>query len=117
MGGLYSVLIIVCYIGCFLCIQSNTITRSLISLFSFSPYVIGVCISVVTFFCIYGGFKSIVGVCKLAVKILDGSIGVDKVSGESVVDGITPCESSIVVVDGAGAVSVLPAALFLAELP
>ena len=70
LGGLYSVLIIVCYIGCFLCIQSNTITRSLISLFSFSPYVIGLCISVVTFFCIYGGFKSIVGVCNMVVPFM-----------------------------------------------
>ena len=64
-----------------------------------------------------GDVLGVVGVCKLVVKILDGSVGVDKISGESVVDGITPCKSSIVVVDGAGAVSVLPAALLLAELP
>lgn len=70
LGGLYSFLIIVCYIVCFLCIQSNTITRSIVSLFSFSPYVIGVCISVVTFFCIYGGFKSIVGVCNKVVPFM-----------------------------------------------
>ena len=70
LGGIYSILIIVSYIGCFLCIQSNTITRSIVSLFSFSPYVIGLCISVITFFCIYGGFKSIVGVCNKIVPIM-----------------------------------------------
>ncbi len=70
LGGIYSILIIVSYIGCFLCIQSNTITKSITGLFSFSPYVIGLCISVVTFFCIYGGFKSIVSVCNKIVPIM-----------------------------------------------
>jgi len=70
LGGIYSILIIISYIGCFLCIQSNTITKSIVSLFSFSPYVIGLCISVVTFFCIYGGFKSIVGVCNKIVPVM-----------------------------------------------
>ena len=70
LGGIYSILIIISYIGCFLCIQSNTITKSIVSLFSFSPYVIGLCISVVTFFCIYGWFKSIVGVCNKIVPIM-----------------------------------------------
>lgn len=70
LGGIYSILIIVSYIGCFLSIQSNTITKSIVSLFPFSPYVIGLCISVVTFFCIYGGFKSIAGVCNKIVPIM-----------------------------------------------
>ena len=70
LGGFYSVLIIVSYIGCFLCIQSNTITKSIIGLFSFSPYVIGFSISVITFFCIYGGFRSIVGVCNRIVPVM-----------------------------------------------
>lgn len=70
LGGIYSILIIVSYIGCFLCIQSNTITKSIAFLFSFSPYVIGLCISVITFFCIYGGFRSIVSVCNKIVPIM-----------------------------------------------
>ena len=70
LGGVYSILIIVSYIGCFLCIQSNTITKSIVSIFPFSPYIVGLCISVVTFFCIYGGFKSIVGVCNKIVPIM-----------------------------------------------
>ena len=70
LGGIYSILIIVSYIGCFLCIQSNTITKSVIGLFPFSPYVIGLCISIITFFCIYGGFKSIARVCNKIVPIM-----------------------------------------------
>lgn len=70
LGGIYSILIIVSYIGCFLCIQSNTITKSINSLFSISPFFIGLCISFVTFFCIYGGFKSIVSVCNKLVPVM-----------------------------------------------
>ena len=70
LGSIYSILIIVSYIGCFLCIQSNTITKSITTLFSFSPCVIGLCISVIAFFCIYGGFKSIVSVCNKIVPVM-----------------------------------------------
>lgn len=70
LGGLYSFLIIVSYICCFLSIQSNTITKSVIHIFSFSPYIVGLCISVITFFCIYGGFKSIVNVSLKLVPIM-----------------------------------------------
>ena len=69
-GGLYSILIIISYMGCFLCIQSNTISKSITNLFPFSPFVIGLCISVITLFCIYGGFKSIVCVCNKIVPIM-----------------------------------------------
>ena len=65
-GFLFSFLIIICYIFCFLSIQSNTITHSITQFIPFSPIVIGICISVICFFCIYGSFKSIVDVsCKL----------------------------------------------------
>lgn len=70
MGSVYSILIIVSYIGCFLSIQSNTISKSLSHSFSFSPIVIGLIISVVTFFCIYGGFKRVVNVCLKLVPIM-----------------------------------------------
>lgn len=70
LGSIYSFLIIVSYICCFLSIQSNTITKSITHVFSFSPYVIGLCISVVTFFCIYGGFKRIVNVSLKLVPIM-----------------------------------------------
>ena len=70
LGGIYSIIIIISYIGCFLSIQSNTITKSITHVFSFSPYIVGLCISVVTFFCIYGGFKSIVNVSLKLVPIM-----------------------------------------------
>ena len=70
LGSVYSILIIVSYIGCFLSIQSNTISKSLTHSFSFNPVVIGLIISVVTFFCIYGGFKRVVNVCCKLVPIM-----------------------------------------------
>lgn len=70
LGCIYSILIIICYAGCFLGIQSNTITKSVISVASFSPYIIGLCISCVTFFCIYGGFKRIVEVSEKLVPFM-----------------------------------------------
>ena len=70
MSYIYSILIIISYIGCFLSIQSNTITKSLIGLFPFSRFVVGLCICVVTFFCIGGGFKKIVHVCMKLVPLM-----------------------------------------------
>ena len=70
LGGIYSVLIIVSYIGCFLSIQSNTIARSLVGVFPFRVGVIALFICIVTFFCISGGFKKIVGVCMKLVPIM-----------------------------------------------
>lgn len=70
LGGLYSVFIIISYIGFFLSIQSNTITKSITHSFPFSPYVIGLCISVITFFCISGGFKKIVNVSEKLVPVM-----------------------------------------------
>lgn len=70
LGGLYSILIIVSYIGCFLSIQSNTIAKSLVSILPFSVSIIALCICVVTFFCISGGFKKIVNVSMKLVPVM-----------------------------------------------
>lgn len=70
LGSIFSVLMIVSYIGCFLSIQSNTIARSLMDVFPFSNWVIGLCIFVVTFFCISGGFKKIVSVSIKLVPVM-----------------------------------------------
>ncbi len=70
LGGLFSILVIISYVGCFLSIQSNTITKSLVSVFPLSRYVIGFCIAVITFFCIYGGFKRIVNVSEKLVPVM-----------------------------------------------
>ena len=70
IGFLFSFLIIICYIFCFLSIQSNTIVHSIVSIIPFSPIVIGICISVICFFCIYGGFKSVVDVSSKLVPLM-----------------------------------------------
>lgn len=70
LGGIYAVLMIVSYIGCFLSIQSNTITKSLIDIMPISPYVVGLIIVVVTFFSICGGFKKIVGISEKLVPFM-----------------------------------------------
>ena len=70
LGGIYSILIIISYIVCFLSIQSNTIAKSLVSVLPFSVSIISICICVVTFFCISGGFKKIVSVSMKLVPIM-----------------------------------------------
>lgn len=70
LGGIYSILIIVSYIGCFLSIQSNTIAKSLVSVLPFNVGVIALFICVVTFFCISGGFKKIVNVSMKLVPVM-----------------------------------------------
>ena len=70
LGCIYSALIIVSYIFCFLSIQSNTITKSLASVFPISVSFISLCICIVTFFCISGGFKKIVSVSMKLVPIM-----------------------------------------------
>lgn len=67
---LYSVLIIISYIGCFLGIQSNTITKSLVDFINISPYIIGLIIVIITYFCIAGGFKKIVSVSEKIVPLM-----------------------------------------------
>ena len=69
-GGLFSFLIILCYVGCFLSIQSNTIAKSIVSVIPINSYIIGIYISIVSFFCIYGGFKRIVVVSSKLVPIM-----------------------------------------------
>lgn len=59
IGSLYAVLIIASYIGGFLGIQANTITKSLNSIVIISPYIIGIILVVVTALIIFGGVKRI----------------------------------------------------------
>lgn len=70
LGNVYAILIIFCYIVCFLSIQSNTITRTLTDVTTISPFVVGICIVTITFFCICGGFKKIVSVSEKLVPIM-----------------------------------------------
>lgn len=59
LGGLYAILIILSYVGGFLSIQSNTITKSINQITYISPIIVGIIISIVTFIIIFGGIKRI----------------------------------------------------------
>ena len=59
LGGIYAILIILSYVGGFLSIQSNTITKSINQIITINPIVIGLIISTFTMFIIFGGIKRI----------------------------------------------------------
>lgn len=59
LGGLYAILIIISYIGGFLSIQTNTITKSLNEITFISPVIIGMIIVIITAFIILGGLQKI----------------------------------------------------------
>ena len=75
LGVLYSFLIIICYVCLFLGIQSNTITKSLVSLnifnnSSFLPILTGIILSVMTGAIIFGGIKRITNFVNKFVPIM-----------------------------------------------
>lgn len=59
LGGFYAILIIISYIGGFLSIQTNTITKSLNQIVNINPYLIGIIIVIVTAMIIFGGISKI----------------------------------------------------------
>ena len=67
LAYLYSILIIVCYIGGFLGIQSNTITKSFIQIVPVSKDIVSLFLVLLTFFCIFGGVR---GISKITSKIV-----------------------------------------------
>ncbi len=59
LAYLYAILIVFCYIGGFLSIQSNTITKSFTQIFPISKYIISLVLVFITFLSIFGGVKKI----------------------------------------------------------
>ena len=59
LGGIYAILILFSYVGGFLSIQSNTITKSINQITYVSPILVGIIISIITMFIIFGGIKRI----------------------------------------------------------
>lgn len=59
LGAIYAILILICYIGGFLGIQSNTITKSIQEITYVNSYVVGIFIVIVTALIIFGGVKKI----------------------------------------------------------
>lgn len=70
LAVIYSLLIIFCYIGGFLEIQTNTITKSIQVFVGISPYIIGMILVIITSFCIVGGLKTISKVSEKLVPFM-----------------------------------------------
>lgn len=70
LGKIYAILIILSYIGGFLGIQSNTITKLVNTIIPVSPYIVGLIIVIIISFIIYGGIKKIAKACETIVPIM-----------------------------------------------
>ena len=70
LGGLYAIIVIFSYVGGFLSIQSNTITKSINEIVTVPPAVVGIIISVTTSFIIFGGIKRIANVAGKIVPFM-----------------------------------------------
>lgn len=70
LGMTYSIVIIITYIIGFVGIQSNTITKSLISIINIKPIIIGIILCIITSFIIFGGLKKIIDVTSKIVPIM-----------------------------------------------
>ena len=70
MACIYAILIIFCYIGVFLGIQSNTITKSFTQIIPVSSYTISFVLVILTFLCIFGGVKSITKITSKMVPFM-----------------------------------------------
>lgn len=70
LGSLYALLVLFSYIGGFVGIQANTITKSLNVLIKVDPYIVGIGICLITACIIYGGVKVISKVTDKLVPIM-----------------------------------------------
>lgn len=70
LSNFYAILIVVCYIGGFLGIQANTITKSLLEMVSISEYMISILLVLITAFCIFGGVSVISKITSKLVPVM-----------------------------------------------
>ena len=70
LGNIYAILIILSYVGGFLSIQSNTITKSIQNFVNINSITIGIVICVLTSFIIFGGIKKIAKVSTTLVPLM-----------------------------------------------
>lgn len=59
LGGIYASLILISYVGGFVGIQGNTITKSFLQIKDISPFIIGILLVLTTALIIFGGLKKI----------------------------------------------------------
>ena len=70
LGFIYSILILFCLFTSFICIQSNTITKSLVWVLNIKPIIIGILLAIIVAFVIFGGIKKIVAVTSKIVPVM-----------------------------------------------
>lgn len=70
LGILYAILILISYIGGFMGIQANTITKLTNNIYNINPYIVGLIICFLTFFIIFGGLKKIIDASTKLVPIM-----------------------------------------------
>jgi len=70
LGGLYAVLILVSYVGGFVGIQGNTITKSVLEIINIPKFIVGILLVLVTALIIYGGLKKIAAFSSKLVPIM-----------------------------------------------
>lgn len=77
LGGVYAIVVLVSYVGGFLSIQSNTITKSIDQIVNVSPFIVGFLIVILTSLIIFGGIKKIANTASKLVPIMTlGYIGI-----------------------------------------
>lgn len=72
LAFIYALLIIICYIGGFLSIQANTITKSSIELFNIDKIIIAIILSIIVLIVIFGGVQKISNVTSKLVPFMIG---------------------------------------------
>lgn len=70
LGDIFAFLILFSYVGGFLGIQSNTITKSINTFMTVNPLIVGFIISFITFIIIIGGIKKISNTCSKIVPFM-----------------------------------------------
>ena len=70
LASLYSIIIIISYISGFISIQSNTITKSITTIYNINPLIIGLILSIITLIIIFGGINKIANTTSKIVPIM-----------------------------------------------
>ena len=70
LGSIYSIIILISYITGFISIQSNTITKSITTIYNINPLIIGLTLSIITLIIIFGGINKIANTTSKIVPIM-----------------------------------------------
>ena len=67
---IYTILVVICYNGCFLSIQANTIMKMTNNYININPIIIGIILCITTLLIIYNGIKEIAKISNIIVPIM-----------------------------------------------